>query len=273
MNRARKRTDLDDDPLAVYRDVRWDRKALSDSRHFIAEGRLCVQRLLQSDLPVESILVAQGREDEAAGWCSQPTPIYSLPTDEMRSLVGFDFHRGFMACGVRPDIKTAETRDLHDATGRLGLAAMQVSERENLGSMMRSAAAFGVDTILLGPGTADPFSRRVIRVSMGTVFRLKLLRMEQPIEQLALFQAGGVRAIATSLAETATSLDRFQRDTEPYLLLMGNEAGGLSEGVRAMADHELKIPMKMGIDSLNVGVAAAVFLFALRPDSDTKSNA
>lgn len=273
MNRARKLTDLDDDQLAVYRDIRWDRKPLADSKHFIAEGKLCVQRLLESDLLVESILVARGREDEAERWCTQQTPIYSLPPDAIRKLVGFDFHRGCMACGVRPDLRTAEASDLHKASGRLGLAALHVAERENLGSMMRSAAAFGVDTILLGPGTADPFSRRVIRVSMGTVFRLKLMRMQQPIEQLLRFQAGGICTIATSLAASAIPLNRFHRNGGPCLLLMGNEASGLSEQVCTMADHELKIPMEMGIDSLNVGVAAAVFLYTLRPDSDTMADA
>ena len=134
---------------------------------------------------------------------------------------------------------------------------------------MRSAAAFGADSILLGPGTADPLSRRAIRVSMGTVFRLRLFRFEQPEELLPQLHASGVRTIATSVAESATPLQDFHRDERPCLLLMGNEAGGLSEELRKLAGDELRIPREMGIDSLNVAVAAAVFLYALRASRDT----
>ena len=173
-----------------------------------------------------------------------------------------------MACGVRPALPRATAVDLLSSSTKLAVAALRVAERENVGGIMRSAAAFGVDMLLLGPGTADPFSRRTIRVSMGTVFRLNLYRLDEPVIQLDEFRDAGVRTIATTLSETATPLHEFKRSNRPCLLMMGNEAEGIAQEIRETATDELTIPMGLGTDSLNVSVAAAVFLHALANTED-----
>ena len=253
----------EDDRLEPYRDLRWDRKPMHGVTHFIAEGRLCVQRLLESELQVNSVLVQRGKESEVQAWIRGETPVYSLPREQLKRLVGFDFHRGMMACGTRPDLSPLSELDLHHWNPSLSVAAIEVVERENLGGIMRSSTAFGIDTLIIGPGTADPFARKTIRVSMGTVFRLHLYRLDQPTNQLTKLRDSQVRTIATTLSKNAIELSRFSIGDQPCILLMGNEANGLSQEVIDSATDEVTIPMEMGTNSLNVSVATAIFLHDL----------
>ena len=147
---------------------------------------------------------------------------------------------------------------------RQALALIGVTELENLGSLIRSAAAFGVDHVLLGPGTADPLARRSLRVSMATALKMRYFRMSDPVTLLRSWREGhGVRTIATTLDASAISLSEIVPDDRPLLLMMGNEAKGLSAEILDAATDRVVIPMQLGTDSLNVAVAGAVFLYEL----------
>ena len=253
--------DIDDPRLAAYVDLRHA-KAGQRRATFIAEGRLVVRRLIASRYAVASILVQRGNEAEFAAEVQGDVPIYSLSPSAIRDLLGFDFHRGVMACGVRqPAISMDDF--VADAAGNIILAALGISEAENLGSMLRSAAAFGVDQVLLGPRTIDPFARRTIRVSMATALKHHFYDLSDPAAQLEALARGGVRTVATTLDQDATPLNRFRRDDRPTVLMLGNEAAGLDVSVQAAATDRVRIPMQLGTDSLNVAVAAAVFLYEL----------
>ena len=259
--------DIGDPRLAAYVDLRHGKGAGREST-FIAEGRLIVRRLIASRYEVASILVQQGNEVEFAAMVPDQVPIYSLSASAIRELLGFDFHRGVMACGVRqPAISMNDF--IVDAAGEISLAAMGISEAENLGSMLRSAAAFGVDQILLGPRTMDPFARRTIRVSMATALKHRFYALNDPATQLAELARSGTRTIATTLDCDAMPLNRFQRDHRPMVLMLGNEAVGLDPAVQAAATDRVRIPMQLGTDSLNVSVAAAVFLYGLTTTGPT----
>ncbi len=160
-------------------------------------------------------------------------------------------------CGI-------DSLDLSTSPSRLALAALGVDHRENLGSMLRSASAMGVDRIVVCPQTADPYARRTIRVSMAAVLRQKLYEMRDPAADVRkLSQSKRIRTIVTSLTSDATPLDQFELDERPSLLVMGSEATGVDPAVAAAATDRVTIPMQLGTDSLNVSIAAAIFMYEL----------
>ncbi len=253
-----------DSRLACYADLRWDAKPLPEADWFIVEGRFCVQRLIESPLDLLSILVERGKEADVANWLTDATPVYSLPAEKIRALVGYDFHRGVLACGRRPTLGSIDALCVQQPVPRLALAAVGVHERENLGSMMRTAAALGIEQVLIGPRTADPYSRRAVRVSMATVLNLKLTSLGQPVVELRRLQeTGRFRTVVTTLSPGATTLDQFVADDRACILVMGSEAEGVGQEIEEIASDRVTIPMRLGTDSLNVSVAAAIFMYEL----------
>lgn len=252
---------LDDPRLAVYRNLK-DRELARDRRGlFIAEGAQVVKRLLASDFPVESVLLAQRRVEQYAPQVPPAVPVYVVPDPLMHGVLGFKFHSGVIACGRR---KPALTLD--GFMSRLGERAILVvcpetNNTENLGAMMRICAGFGVDGMILGQHCCDPFYRQSIRVSMGSVFSLNLLQSDDLMRDLArLRSAYGVERIASVLDDSAEPLRTAQRSPR-IAILFGNEAQGLPQQVIAECDRRITIPMKLGTDSLNVAVATGVFLY------------
>lgn len=272
--------DFSDPRLKPYVDVRYRATSAAGKRigdqavgpagpegRFIAEGRLVVGRLLASDHAVESLLVESGLAAEFSQKVPADVPVFAMSRDRIRELVGFDFHRGVMACGRRRPLRPFDDF-LGDSTrDRVTLGAMGVTEAANLGGMLRTAAAFGVRRVLLGPGTHDPLARRVIRTSMAAAFRMEFVSLDRPVGQLSELRRAGYRTLATTLADDATPIDFVSSSPErPVVLLMGNEARGLSDEVQAVASDRVKIPMRRGVDSLNVATAAAIFLYELSRD-------
>ncbi len=254
-------TDLDDPRLAPYVNVRYT-NTTRFCKHFIAEGRLVVERLIASDYGVSSILVEKGRLPEWIHKIEEPTEVYMVPRDRIETLVGFDFHRGVMACGIRQEIPLAES--IEWASGDRAIAMMGVTEPENMGSLLRSAAALGVNRVLVGPGSADPLARRVLRVSMATALKHRYFRFHDPVALMRNWRLlGSVRTLATTLDPTATCITQTLNDDRPTVLLMGNEAKGLSQDVLEVATDRVTIPMQLGTDSLNVAVAGAIFLYEM----------
>ncbi len=254
-------SDLDDPRLAPFVDVRHTNQTRY-SDHFLAEGRLIVERLIASDYAVRSILVERHRVPDWIDRAAATTEVLSLTHDRLEQLVGFDFHRGIIACGWRKEIPTADAIDWHCT--RTAIAVIGMTEPENLGSLLRSAAAFGVNHVLIGPGSADPLARRVLRVSMATALKHHFYRMPDPVATMREWSSrGDVRTLATTLDSSAVCMSQFRDDHRPRLLVMGNEAKGLSQEILAAASDRVTIPMQLGTDSLNVAVAGAVFLYEL----------
>jgi len=228
---------------------------------FIAEGRMVVERLLESDYKIESLLVQAGTQQSLLDRIAADVPVYSLPADAIRSLVGFDFHRGVMACGYRRPLGSIDDFSGRLVQPKLTIAMLGVTEPENVGSILRSAAAFGVGTVLVDRLTADVYSRRVIRVSMATMFQHSFFRFDDVETQLQrLADRSHFRIVATSLAPDSVPIDDFVSRDEPTILLVGNEAVGLGETVQKIASDRVTIAMQLGTDSLNVGVASAIMM-------------
>ena len=256
-------SEASDERLQCYADLRSSASRRLDSDSFVVEGRWCVQRLIESSAALVSVVVEHGKEAEIARWLPESTPLYSLPPELLRQLVGFDFHRGMLACGRRPRMQAIDELEFKPNGSPLALAVLGVDQQENLGSMIRTAAAMGIEHVLVGPKTADPFSRRAIRVSMATVLTRSVYELDQPEAQLReLQETKNVRSIVATLDRDATPLNRFVADDRCGILIVGNEAKGVDRAIQEIATDRVTIPM-LGTDSLNVSIAAAIFMYQL----------
>lgn len=251
-------SDPTDERLAPFRSIRQR----DPSTGFIAEGPLVVTRLLQSDYSLQSLLVHTGQIDRYLDLVPDDIPIFQVEPELGQQIAGYDFHRGVLAhADCRP---MAAAVHFCSQPAKLALGLIGISDPENVGSLLRSAAAMGIHDILVGPGTISPYVRRVIRVSMASVFNHRFYNLTDVSDELELMQKQGVSFAATTLAADAISIDQFCMPTnESVVLLVGNEATGLSVEVQQACRHRVTLPMASGTDSLNVGVAGAIFMHEL----------
>lgn len=249
---------LDDSRLAVYRQLkrsnltRW-------SGLFIAEGDKVVRRLLAGQLEVVSVLTAQGRLSEFSPLVPASVPLYVVPDALLPEIVGFDFHRGALACARRPQEPSWE-QVFADARNKCTLLVLAgVQGPENLGLLLRTAAALGIDGVLLGPRSADPWSRRALRVSMGLALHLPLRRTRDVRSELGdLSRHWGVHLVA-AVPGAQLPLEHARR-RQRMALLFGNEGEGLPPDLVTCCHEQVAIPMPGGADSLNVAVAAGIIM-------------
>jgi tRNA G18 (ribose-2'-O)-methylase SpoU len=251
---------LADPRIQPYRDL----KASNLTRHgtlFIAEGTKLVARLLDSRYETASVLLSEKREAEWLPRIPSHIPVYIIPQDLGSQLVGFSFHVGVVACGVRKPSPTIDDVLPRNAERLSLVVCPNCDNPENLGAIIRISCGFGVDALLLGgQGCSDPFSRRVLRVSMGTAFRMTIIEPRDLAADLErLHREWQFEFAATVLDPTATPLHQARRSPR-FGLLFGNEHAGLGPEWLTHCQQRLTIPMHGGTDSLNVAVAAGIFL-------------
>lgn len=254
--------------LDPYRDMKRE-VVRRGGQWFIAEGRLVVQRLLASDYETVSILAEPKCVDWVRSLVQPDTPILVVSQELIQAVAGFNFHRGLLACGRR--IAFESSHQLLDMTdpGQIALATLAVSDPENLGSLIRTAAAFGIDRLVLNRQSIDPLCRRVLRVSMGSALKMRFYDWESPDLWLQENERKGVWfTIATTLSDDSIPLEQVTRHhkftSRPKLILLGNEADGLPASTQAACTVRALIPMAMGINSLNVSVAGAIAIYELK---------
>ena len=254
---------LDDPRVAIYRDLPQQNLTRHSGR-FIAEGDKVVLRLIESSYPVESLLAEAEMAAQFAPLLPRQTPIYVMPKPLLQRTVGFHFHRGVLACGIRQPAPVLS--DLLRTTKSQRIATFvvcpDVQDPTNLGSIIRTSAAFGCSGMILGPKCADPFSRRVLRVSMAASLDLPIIESRDLPADLQQLAAAKFELVATVLDTRAEPLSAFQR-SDRTAVLFGSEGHGLADEWLALAERRVTIPMAAGIDSLNVAVAAAVVLWQL----------
>lgn len=254
-------TTLDDPRVAAYRNLR--ERTLRGENLFIAEAALVVRRLIESDYAVQSILATRDHADEFDRLVPPGVPIYVADRALMAQIVGFPFHRGVMAVGRRHDSPSLEEmmRPLEGKSPLTLVVCPEATQAENLGMVFRTAAALGVDAVLLGPKSCDPLCRRALRTSMGSVLRVPFVRSTDLAADLQMLkQRWNVRLAGTVLADDAESLPHVTWPDRVGLLL-GNEFTGLGDEWLALCDHKVTIPMAPGTDSLNLAVAAGVVVY------------
>jgi tRNA G18 (ribose-2'-O)-methylase SpoU len=255
-------TDLSSSRLDPYRNLRTT-NLTRQSGKFIAESKPLVQRLVESGLQIDSFLIDEKYLDEAVAWLPQETDLFVVSGPQVSELIGFAFHRGYLACGVRRAFPPVSAELFRKSDDWMGVMLVGVQDPENMGSIFRTCAALGISDVVIGPECVDPFARRVLRVSMGNAFKLRHYEAPDPIATIELLNRSGVETVTACLSEASQELGCF-RVHGPTMVILGNEAHGLPESIQNAASGSVRIEMELGTDSLNVSVAAGILLHHLR---------
>jgi len=247
-------------------DVALRRRIEPEHGLYLAESEKVIRRALAVGHRPRALLMAQRWLDDLADVVAAAeqagVPVYVGEHDVIEQLTGFHLHRGALASMERPPL-----RPVADvlAGARRVLVLEDVVDHTNVGAVFRSAAALGMDAVLVTPRCADPLYRRSIRVSMGTVFQVPWTRVAPWPDGVATLRDTGFTVAALALAEHAVPLDALAADPpERLALVLGTEGDGLSSRTLAAVDLAVTIPMAGGVDSLNVAAAGAVAAWALR---------
>ncbi len=255
---------LDDPRVAAYRDL--PERTRRGESVFVTEGRLVTRRLLRSGYETESVFVAERFAEEFEREVGRDAPLYVARESLLRQVVGFDFHLGVLGAGRRrPTLTLEELMSPKGVEEPLSLVICpEVAKPENLGLIFRSAAGFGMDGIVLGRGCCDPFSRRMLRVSMGAVLQMPFAGSEDfPADLNRLKGRWQVELLAAVLDDRAERLAdvRWPRRAG---ILFGSEFDGLRTEWLSLCDRMVTIPMAPNVDSLNLGVAAGIFMYEMK---------
>jgi tRNA G18 (ribose-2'-O)-methylase SpoU len=249
----------DDPRLADYRDLRDVslRKHL-EAEHglFLAEGEKVVRRAVEAGFEPRSFLMAPRWLDGLADVLDRAeAPCFVVSEELAEEVTGFHVHRGALASLHRRPLP-----DLGDvlAGARSVLVLEDIVDHTNVGAIFRSGAALGFDAVLLSPRCADPFYRRAIKVGMGAVFTTPWTRLPDWQDALPTLSGLGFTTVALTLAHDAVPLEEAVAGLDRVALVLGSEGHGLSERWETGADRRAVIPMREGIDSLNVAAATAV---------------
>lgn len=229
---------------------------------YIAESLLVLRRAIAAGHVPRSVLaLGPSVEDAVAATAGFDIPIFSGPGDLLEELTGYLLHRGLIAAMHRPALPPVEDL-LRDA--RRVVVLENVADPTNVGAIFRSVAAIGADAVLVTPRCSDPYYRRAIRVSMGTVLQVPWTRVGGWESTRGILSAAGFHIAALALSDDSVTLKDFAAHApERVALVLGAEGDGLTDGALAAADTVVRIPMAHGIDSLNVAATAAVAMYAL----------
>jgi tRNA G18 (ribose-2'-O)-methylase SpoU len=255
-------TTLDDPRLADYSHVTDVALKKSGGGLYIAESLLVLQRALAAGHVPRSVLaLGSSVADAVEATAGFDIPIFAGPPELLERLTGYLLHRGLIAAMHRPALPAVEDL-LRDA--RRIVILENVVDPTNVGAIFRSVAAIGAEAVLVTPRCSDPFYRRSIRVSMGTVLQVPWTRVGDWPSTKELLTASGFQVAALALADDAVDLREFAASApERVALVLGAEGEGLTAEALAAADTIVTIPMAHGIDSLNVAAAAAVAMYSL----------
>lgn len=254
-------TSFDDPRLAPYRNMRRQHDHAAQEI-FVAEGEKVVRRLLESPLEIISALFP-GR------WLAEYEPllrtrqekidVFIAEKDVLQNLTGFSMYQGVLALARIPAAASLENIVNASGSPRFFVAVDGLSNPENMGGLIRNCVALGVQAIVVGETCCIPYLRRSVRSSMGTIFKLPFVQSTNLAATLAELRRHGIRCVA---AHPHTERWIFDVDfSGDCCVVFGSEGPGISEAVRAACDEEVAIPMHSAVDSLNVGNAAAVFLY------------
>ena len=237
---------------------------------YLAESAPVIRRALAAGHRPRSVLLSprwlEPLADLVAEIAAAGAPVLVGRPEVLQAVTGFHVHRGAIASMHRPELpEPAEVL----AGARRVVVLEDVVDHTNVGAVFRSVAGIGADAVLVSPRCADPLYRRAVRVSMGTVFQVPWTRLSPWPGGLDQVRDSGftIAALAPDAGPAVIDLDVLAADPPPRLaLLLGTEGDGLSEPAIGLADLAVRIPMRGGVDSLNVAAAAAVAVWALRAE-------
>ena len=231
---------------------------------FIAESPKVIMRALDAGCVPVSLLVEENHINaeaaEAIRRCGD-VPVYTAPLDVLTQLTGFQLTRGMLCAMRRPEVRSVEDTV---ADAKRIVVLENVQNPTNVGAIFRSAAALGMDAVLLTPGCSNPLYRRSARVSMGTVFQIPWTYLDENWQEQ--LRGLGYKTCAMALRDDSYAIDDpALRAIDRLAVVLGAEGDGLTDSTIAACDYTVKIPMYHGVDSLNVAAASAVAFWELRP--------
>lgn len=273
MNKIIEITDLNMPELDVYArltEAQLRARMEAERGVFIAESPKVIELALNAGcIPLSLLMERRHLQGQGASLMARcpDIPVYTADRDVLASLTGYALTRGILCAMQRPSPRTAESL-LADA--RRVAVLEGIVDSTNMGAIFRSAAALGMDAVLLTPTCCDPLCRRAVRVSMGTIFQVPWARIgdcpaDWPQAGMELLHQNGFATAAMALDDRAISIDDVRlRQEEKLAVLLGTEGDGLSHQTIAHCDYTVMIPMEHGVDSLNVAAASAVAFWQLR---------
>lgn len=236
---------------------------------FIAESPKVIERALDAGCQPVSLLLEPkhitGEAREIIARCGS-VPVYTAEFDVLKQLTGFPLTRGALCAMRRPPLPEVET--ICRNARRIAVLENVVNPT-NVGAIFRSAAALGMDAVLLTPACSNPLYRRSIRVSMGTVFQIPWTYIgidatQWPGDGMNLLESFGFKTVAMALTDDSVSIDDpCLKSADKLAVILGTEGDGLSSDTIARCDYTVRIPMSHGVDSLNVAAASAVAFWQL----------
>ncbi len=231
---------------------------LQNEKLMVLEGRHLVLRYLGlGGKPLGLICVPSALEEfQILG--RDRFEVVALSEPEIAMLLGFPFHRGVLALAPRPEFWDLEKARKSNPHQRLIVGCPRITDEANLGAILRSCLALGIKTVLLGPGSADPFSRKTLRTSMGA--SLGLILVESTIREYNTLKMDGYTIVGASLCPGMIPLNRY-RPQDRQVLVLGHETLGIPDDLQNICDVFVGIPMSFGVDSLNVAVSAGIILY------------
>jgi tRNA G18 (ribose-2'-O)-methylase SpoU len=252
---------LDLPELEPYRHMKWQYEQRQQGI-FVAEGEKVVRRLLESPLPVVSTLLLER-------WFVELEPLLAARPEHIRAyiaerpllenIIGFAIYQGVLAVGRAPANARLDEILARDKSPLI-IAAEGISGAENMGSLVRNCVAFGASGIIAAENSCSPYLRRSVRASMGTVFKLPVLETSKLIHTIDELKRVGVKIVAAHPHTNKRQIGESDL-RRPTCIVLGSEGTGIAAEVLAACDEAVMIPMRAGVDSLNVSAAGAVFLY------------
>ena len=254
---------LDDARVADYQHIADPAQLLARSL-FVAEGRLVVRQLLElRKWHLHSILLTSAAAENLADVLSLATaPIFIVEQALMNAIAGFNIHRGCVALAHRPKLEPTPSLGLPVATGPLSrvLVMEGVNNPDNIGGLFRTAAAFGVELVVLGPSCGDPLYRKAIRTSMAATLVVPFVTAPQWPAAITDLRTDGFTVAALTPHHDAVPLRDLPRQAK-LALVVGAEGDGLTDTALGASTFRIRIPMRTAIDSLNVTTAASIAMY------------
>ena len=236
---------------------------------FIAESPTVIEVAINSGCEPISILTEERLINGAVAGIIEKCgdiPVFTADRELLTKMTGFELTRGALCAMRRPALKSVE--ELVRDARRIAVLE-EVADSTNIGALFRSAAALGIDAVLITPTCCDPLCRRAVRVSMGTIFQVPWTRIgdepsDWPILGIERLRKLGFKTVAMALTDKSVSIDDPRlREEEKLAIILGTEGDGLSQSTIASCDYTVRIPMKHNVDSLNVAAAGAVAFWEL----------
>lgn len=240
-------TSLKNPKVAAWKALK-DRKGRRESGCFLVEGRKMVEEALKSAFDVETVLVQEGMELPDG----LTMPVYELPAHVLAAVCDTKTPQGIAAV-----VRMKE----QSALGKHIVVLDGVQDPGNVGTIIRTADAAGLDGVLLSTQCADVFSPKVLRATMGSIFRMNLRTTDDLPGELTKLREKGYSILSSQL--DGTPFYEREKVAEQFALIIGNEGNGVSEQVQQTTTHRVRLPMRGGAESLNAAIAAAIMMYEL----------